>query len=378
MDGPVAALRAASPTATGASSGGGDGFWAFVDPNDPDIVYVEYQGGNILRVRKLDRRDQGDQAVPRAGRAGLPLQLEHADPPEPDARRARSTSARSSCSARATAARRWERISPDLTTNDPAKQQQEESGGLSVDNSSAENHCTIFAIAESPKNPEVIWVGTDDGNVQVTRDGGKTWTNVAKKIAGLPPGTWVSCVEAEPLRRGHRLRDLRRPPDRRHEDLRLPDHRLRQDLAAARRRGELEGYAHVVREDLVKPDLLFLGTELGLFVSLDGGAQWAQFKGDFPPVAVRDLAIHPREHDLIIATHGRGIYILDDLTPLRALTPRRCDAGRRVAAVAAVGRMVIPSSEQRFDGDERVQRARRPTRPRSSPTTSRSGTCSAT
>src|SRR5256712_10429774 len=87
----------------------------------------------------------------------------------------------------------WERISPDLTTNDPLKQRQEQSGGVTVDNSAAEMHTTIFAIAESPKNPDLIWVGTDDGNLQVTRDGGKTWTNVVTRIAGLPPNAGGTC-----------------------------------------------------------------------------------------------------------------------------------------------------------------------------------------
>src|SRR5207245_5618324 len=90
----------------------------------------------------------------------------------------------------------WDRISPDLTTNDPVKQQQEQSGGVTVDNSSAEMHTTIYAIAESPKNPNVVWVGTDDGNLQLTRDGGKTWTNVGRGIKGLPPQAWVSSIDA--------------------------------------------------------------------------------------------------------------------------------------------------------------------------------------
>jgi BNR-Asp box repeat/BNR/Asp-box repeat len=217
----------------------------------------------------------------------------------------------------------WERISPDLTTNDPAKQQQEQSGGVTVDNSSAETHTTIFAIAESPKNPNVIWVGTDDGNLQVSRDGGKTWTNVVKNIAGLPASGWVTSVQTGSFAEGtvYATFDLHTFGDMRPYAYRSDDFG-RTWTALVSPTSPVRGYAHVINQDLVNPDLLFLGTELGLWVSLDGGKQWAHYKGgDLPAVAVRDLAIHPRDHDLVIATHGRGIWIVDDITPLRALTP---------------------------------------------------------
>src|SRR5205823_1594315 len=212
---------------------------------------------------------------------------------------------------------------PDLTSNDPAKQKQEESGGITIDNSAAETHTTIYAIAESPKNADVIWVGTDDGRLQVTQDGGKTWTDVRGAIPGLPKENWVSSVDAGHAGPGtvyvtvdrHTFGDLR-PYAYKSADfgktwspLVAPDSPVR-------------GYAQVVKEDLVDKQLLFLGTEFGLWVSIDGGAHWAHYKGgDLPSVAVRDLAIHPRDHDLVIATHGRGIWIVDDITPLRALTP---------------------------------------------------------
>jgi hypothetical protein len=112
----------------------------------------------------------------------------------------------------------------------------------------------------------------------------------------------------------------------------------------------LNGYAHVVRQDLVNANLLFVGTEFGLFISLDGGAHWAQFKGSLPNVAVRDIAIQSRESDLILATHGRGIYILDDLTPMRALTPELL-AKEMVMLPSRPSVLVLPASEQRFDGD---------------------------
>src|SRR5262249_4478382 len=217
----------------------------------------------------------------------------------------------------------WERISPDLTTNDPEKQKQEQSGGITVDNSSAEMHTTIFAISESPKNPSLIWVGTDDGNVQLTRDGGKNWTNLTASITGLPKNGWVSSVEAGHFDQGtaYATFDLHTFGDMRAYAYKTTDFGKTWTPIVSPT-GNVHGYAHVIKEDLVNKDLLFMGTELGLWVSLDGGRQWAQYKGgDFPNVAVRDLAIHPRDKDLIIATHGRGIWIVDDITPLRALTP---------------------------------------------------------
>ena len=299
---------------------GGDGFWMFADPTDPDYLYAESQGGYIGRVNRKTHETRGIQ--PLAGYKEDKLRYNWNTPIH--VTRDGTLYIGSQYLFRSKdKGQTWEKISPDLTTNDKQKQRQEESGGVSVDNSSAEMHTTIYAICESPKNSNVVWAGTDDGNVQVTRDAGKNWTNVAGNIQGLPKNAWVSSLDAGHFDEGtaYATFDLHTFGDMKPYVYKTTDFgKTWAPVIAAN--SNVKGYAHVVKEDLVNRDLLFVGTEFGLFVSLDNGKQWAQYKGnDFPNVAVRDLAIHPRDNDLVIATHGRGIWIVDDITPLRALTP---------------------------------------------------------
>jgi photosystem II stability/assembly factor-like uncharacterized protein len=301
---------------------GGDGFWMFVDPTDRQYIYAEYQGGEISRINRTTHESRPIKPLPRYKEGKLRFNWNtpiHVSPTHNGTVYIGSQYLFRTKDFGQT----WDRISPDLTTNDPVKQLQEQSGGVTVDNSAAEMHTTIYAIAESPKNPNVIWAGTDDGNLQVTRDGGKTWTNVVGNIAGLPKSAWVSYVDAGNFDAGtvYATFDLHTFGDMRPYAYKSTDYgKTWTSLIAAGSR--VRGYAHVIKEDLVNPNLLFLGTEFGLYVSVDGGARFSRYKGgDLPSVAVRDLAIHPRDNDLVIATHGRGIWIIDDITPLRALTP---------------------------------------------------------
>src|SRR5208282_3139343 len=192
-----------------------------------------------------------------------------------------------------------------------------------VDNFSAEMHTTIYSISESPRNGQIIWVGTDDGNLQVTRDGAKTWTNMVGNVTGLEKNSWVSTVEASRFKEAtayatfdrHTFGDMK-PYAYKTTDYGKTWTALNLEGSGVR------GYAHVIKEDSVDPNLLFLGTEFGLWVSVDGGGRWAQYRGnDFPAVAVRDIAVQARESDLVLATHGRGIWIIDNISPLRALIP---------------------------------------------------------
>jgi photosystem II stability/assembly factor-like uncharacterized protein len=328
----------------------GDGFWAFRDPKDPDFVYSEYQGGKLSRLQLSTGESRQIQPQPVEGEPefrynwNTPVAL---SPNEPGTLYIGSQFLFRSRNH----GESWEKISPDLTTDKQDLQQQLKSGGLTVDNSSAENHTTIFTVAESPKNAQVIWAGTDDGNLQVTRDGGAHWANVAKNLPGVPAGTWVSTVEAGHFAEGtaYATLDGHATGDMKTYAFKTTDFGQTWKPLAT---DALSGYAHVIREDLENPDLLFLGTETGLFLSLDGGARWARFTGGgFPPVAVRDIAIHPRESDLLIATHGRGIYILDDITPLRRLTREVLEQDAAFLP-SRPAELQIPSSVQDFPGDD--------------------------
>ena len=213
----------------------------------------------------------------------------------------------------------WKIISPDLTTNDPDKQNQIESGGLSMDNSGAENHSTIFTIAESPKDEDVIWVGTDDGNVQVTRNGGKKWSNVVANIPGLPKNTWVSHIEASvhdvntayATFEGHTSGDMNTYVYKT-DNLGKSWTALHNDSIA--------GFARNIQEDYKNPNLLFLGTEFGLYITLDGGKKWQHFTNNMPATAVHYIELQAQTNDLVLGTHGRGIIIIDDISPLRELS----------------------------------------------------------
>ena len=213
----------------------------------------------------------------------------------------------------------WEIISPDLSTNDSTKQQQADSGGLSMDNSGAENHTTIFTIAESPLDENVIWVGTDDGNVQVTKDGGKNWQNVVSNIQGLPSNTWTYHIEASVHGKGiayavfdgHNSGDMK-PYVYKTSDFGTTWTNIITD--------NVIGTSRNIQEDYENENLLFLGTEFGLYITADGGKNWEKFTKNVPPVAVHFIDLQKQTNDLVLGTHGRGIIIIEDISPLREIT----------------------------------------------------------
>ena len=217
----------------------------------------------------------------------------------------------------------WRIISPDLTSNNAQTRNSTRSGGLTKDATGAENHNTIYTIDESPLNSGVIWVGTDDGNVEVTRDGGVTWTNVRQSIPGIPNEIWVSRVEASHFDEatayvtfdGHWVDDTA-PYVFKTTDFGTSW----LDISSNIPRENPGNTIHTIVEDFVNQNLLFIGTEFGVFGSTDGGDSWSPFMTDLPPVAVHDLVIHPRDTDLVAGTHGRSIWIADDITPLQQMT----------------------------------------------------------
>ena len=301
---------------------GGDGFWMFEDPSDPDYLYAEAQGGTIGRENRYTHETRDLHPWPNYGEKKLRFNWNTPIHMSPNEKGTIYIGAQFLFRSR-DHGQSWERISPDLTTNDPEKQKQEESGGVTVDNSSAEMHTTIYSISESPKNGQIIWVGTDDGNLQVTRDGAKTWTNVVGNVSGLGKNSWVTTIEASRFDEATAYATFDRHTfgDMKPYVYKTTDYGQTWKALPAQENG-VRGFAHVIKEDTVNPNLLFLGAEFGLWISIDGGQRWAQYKGsDFPDVPVDDIALQARESDLVLATHGRGIWIVDDISPLRALTP---------------------------------------------------------
>ena len=301
--------------------GGGDGFWAFSDPSDPNYAYTESQGGNIVRVNRHTLEQRLIQPTANYKEKlrfnwNTPIAL------SPNEKGTLYIGSQFLFRSR-DHGNSWDRISPDLSTNDPIRQRQEESGGITVDNSSAEMNTTIYSISESPKAAGQIWVGTDDGNVQLTRDGGTHWSNLTVGV-GMPQGNWISWVEASRYDPAvaYIADDRHQYGDMQPYLYRTADYgRTWQRLVGPGTPG-IRGYAHVIKEDRLNPNILFLGTEFGLYVSLNAGQSWAQFKpNNFPDgLAVRDISIHDSSDDMLLATHGRGIWVVDDISPLRSLS----------------------------------------------------------
>ncbi|HUF51314.1 MAG TPA: hypothetical protein VMN60_10795 [Longimicrobiales bacterium] len=299
--------------------GFGDGFAALIDPRDPNLGYSMSQGGNLRRFNLVTGEERDIVPTPPDDttrlrfnwNAGIAL-----DPNDADVLYYGSQFLHMSRDRGET----WQIISPDLTTNDPEKQKQAESGGLTLDVTAAENHTTILTIAPSPVERGVIWIGTDDGNVQLTRDGGRSWSNVVTRIRGVPEATWVPHVEASKHAAGtaYVVFDNHRRGDWTPYVYRTTDYGASwQPLSPA----QIDGYALAIEEDPVEPNLLFLGTEFGMYFSLDAGRTWRKWtNGGYPASAsTMALVVHPRDHDLAIGTHGRGAWIIDDVRPLRAL-----------------------------------------------------------
>jgi len=299
------------------SIGGGDGF-RVLKHYTKNIIYSEMQGAaNVWRYDVDNKRVKTIQPLPQKGNPKLRFNW---NPPmalskyHPDRFYMGSQFIHKSEDMGNT----WKIISPDLTTNDKSKQDQDNSGGLSKDNSGAENHTTIFTIVESPLDENLIWVGTDDGNVQVTQDGGKNWTNTSMNITGLPKNTWCYHIEASVFDKGtayavfdgHTMNDMK-PYAYKTTDFGKTWTNIITD--------DVTGFVRNIQEDYINPDLLFLGTEFGLYITINGGKNWNKFTNNMPAVAVHFIDLQKRTNDLVMGTHGRGVIIIDDISPLREI-----------------------------------------------------------
>ncbi|MCB0637577.1 MAG: hypothetical protein KDC54_13200 [Lewinella sp.] len=311
----------------------GDGEYVMVDPTDWRTVYTSAENGSLNRYDPVTQRIE--YIAPSRLNTTNFDDIWAALPDDPDALRFNWTSpfrmsphdprtlyvAGNYVFRSTDGGQSWTVISPDLSTNDPEKRLTGKSGGVTPDNTGAEIHCAASTLSISPIDPAVIWVGTDDGNVQLTRTGGAAWTSLRDRIPEVPAGIWVSRIEAGHFSAGTAFVTF---------DGHRSDHFgtwifRTDDFGRSWRKitnGIPEGeVVRVVREDAVNPWLLFAGTETGLWVSLNQGAHWVRFQSNLPTVSIYDLKIHPRDHDLVVATHGRSLWICDDITPLQQFTP---------------------------------------------------------
>ncbi len=293
----------------------GDGFDVNFQPDDPDQVYAMSQGGNLAYIDLQTGKSMSIQPVHPEGEE-LRFNWNAALAQDPFAPcgvyyGSQYVHYSNDCG------QSWEIISPDLTTDDPEKQKQDESGGLTIDDTQAENHTTILAVAPSPVDRQVIWVGADDGNLQLTRDGGRNWTNLADRLPGVKAGSWFPFIEVSRKEAGEAFVVV--------NDYRRNDYRPMvfhtDDYGATFRRivdeNQVHGHALSIVQDPVEPKLLWLGADYGLYFSIDRGKTWNKWDEGFPSVSTSDLKIHPREHDLIVGTFGRSLWILDDIRPIR-------------------------------------------------------------
>jgi hypothetical protein len=303
------------------SVGGGETGFTAPDPTDPNIIYAGEYGGYISRYDERTRHARGIGAYPfnPSGHGAEDLKYRFQwtapvliSPHDPKVvYHAANVLFQSS-----DAGLHWTAISPDLTRNDRTKQKW--SGGpITGDNTTAEYYCTIFAIAESPRQKGLLWAGSDDGLVHVSQDGGKKWDDVTANIPGMPEWGTVDCIEASPSDAGtayvvvdaHRLDDMK-PYLYRTTDLGKTWKNLAGGLPA-------DIYLHAVRADPKQKGLLYAGTERGVAFSLDDGMTWQPLKLNLPTVAVHDIVV--KDNDLVLGTNGRSIWILDDLTPVRLM-----------------------------------------------------------
>ena len=297
---------------------GGDGFDVLPDPSDPRYCYAMSQQGYVGRVDLETGYTRSIRPVHPEGKT-LRFNWNAAIAPDPFDKNTIYFGSQYLFKS-SDHGNTWEIISPDLTTNDTSRLKQLKSGGLTYDVTGAENFETIITIAPSPLEKGVIWVGTDDGNLQLTRDGGKTWTNMAGRMKDVPAGSWIPQITASTYHAGEAFVVVNNY--RRNDFTPYLYHTTNYGKSWERMvdGNDVSNYVLSFIQDPVEPKLMFLGTENGLYVSLDAGDTWTHWTENYPAgVSTMDMTIQPREGDLVIGTFGRAVWILDDIRPLREM-----------------------------------------------------------
>ncbi|MFQ6045549.1 MAG: WD40/YVTN/BNR-like repeat-containing protein [Gemmatimonadales bacterium] len=309
---------------------GGDGFYNLIDPDDPTILFTESQGGNLgrvdlttgegARIRPVPRPQPGENGEEREYRWNWNTPIVISSHNSSTIYMGANVLLRSRDRGQS-----WEEMSPDLTKQLDRKELEimgvKGSEPVMSANDGISSYGNITSISESPLNAQVIYVGTDDGNVQVTRDGGATWSQVSSRISSLPERTYVSRLVASKHAEGRVYATF---DGHRNDDYAAYAY-VSEDFGQRWQRitkGLPQGWSvNVIAEHHGNPDLLFLGNEVGVYFSTDRGRQWTRLKNNLPTVPVDDIVIHPRTNDLVVGTHGRSIWILPDITPLEQLSP---------------------------------------------------------
>ncbi|TFH35777.1 MAG: hypothetical protein E4G95_06500, partial [Bacteroidia bacterium] len=296
---------------------GGDGFEALPVPGDPRYCYAQSQGGSLRRIDLLtgDQKSirpaaENDQRLRFNWNAAIAQ-----DPFDANTIYFGSQFVHKSISR----GDKWDVISSDLTSNDPEKQKQRQSGGLTIDATGAEIHCTILAISPSKHEKGVIWVGTDDGRIQLTKDGGTSWEDLTSNIKEMPAGAWIPVVKVSEHNAAEAFVVVNNYRQGDYSSYLFHTENYGKSWKRIIDDSDVWGYLLSFVQDPVEKKLMFAGTEYGLYVSFDAGQNWNRWTNGYPTVSTYDMVIHPREHDLVIGTFGRSIWILDDIRPLRKL-----------------------------------------------------------
>ncbi|MGA2297782.1 MAG: glycosyl hydrolase [FCB group bacterium] len=340
---------------------GGDGYKPQVDPKDPNIVYGESQYGGLVRYDRKSGEAIYIQPQPEKGEEvrwnwDTPLLIS----PHSNTRLYFAANRLYRSDDRGNT---WKAISPDLTRQIDRNQLKVmdkvwDPEAISK-NGSTSLYGNIISMTESPVKEDLIYIGTDDGLIQVTENAGQSWRKI-ETFTGVPETTYVSCVFASNLNENtvYATFDNHKNNDFKPYVLKSND----KGASWTSITGNLpeEGAVYTITEDFVNPDLLFVGTEFGLYFTIDGGKKWVQLKGDFPPIAVRDLVIQKRESDLAIATFGRGIYVLDDYTPLREIKPEALEKEIHVFPIKDALMYIPDDSKVKYDMGEPFFRASNP------------------